>query len=175
MHVLRPGIGARTLLLAAHPDDEAIGASTLIAPPVEPDHRPCDRCARITCRMPRSMGLTAVRHTPMRDGTRFLAALHAAGAPDVRLVELGVNGPASRRTTWSIFTARLLPLVEEADQVMTHPYEGGHPDHDACAFAARAAVRSSAERSETDGVHFVSRGLHRLDCVRVSGRHFRTS
>ncbi|HLI77367.1 MAG TPA: PIG-L family deacetylase, partial [Acidobacteriaceae bacterium] len=25
--------------------------------------------------------------------------------------------------------------------VLTHPYEGGHPDHDACAFAVHAAVR----------------------------------
>jgi LmbE family N-acetylglucosaminyl deacetylase len=24
--------------------------------------------------------------------------------------------------------------------VVSHPYEGGHPDHDACAFAARAAI-----------------------------------
>lgn len=27
------------------------------------------------------------------------------------------------------------------EAVMTHPYEGGHPDHDACAFAVHAAVR----------------------------------
>ena len=27
------------------------------------------------------------------------------------------------------------------DAVLTHPYEGGHPDHDACAFAVHAAVR----------------------------------
>ena len=30
MHVLTSGICARTLLIAAHPDDEVIGASTLI-------------------------------------------------------------------------------------------------------------------------------------------------
>ena len=27
------------------------------------------------------------------------------------------------------------------EAVLTHPYEGGHPDHDACAFAVHAAVR----------------------------------
>ncbi len=27
------------------------------------------------------------------------------------------------------------------DAVLTHPYEGGHPDHDACAFAVHAAMR----------------------------------
>jgi hypothetical protein len=25
--------------------------------------------------------------------------------------------------------------------ILTHPYEGGHPDHDACAFAVHAAAR----------------------------------
>lgn len=28
----------------------------------------------------------------------------------------------------------------QPEAVLTHPYEGGHPDHDACAFATRAAV-----------------------------------
>ena len=29
--------------------------------------------------------------------------------------------------------------------VVTHPYEGGHPDHDSCAFAVHSAVRMVAE------------------------------
>jgi LmbE family N-acetylglucosaminyl deacetylase len=29
--------------------------------------------------------------------------------------------------------------LAQADVVLTHPYEGGHPDHDACAFAVQAA------------------------------------
>jgi LmbE family N-acetylglucosaminyl deacetylase len=29
---------------------------------------------------------------------------------------------------------------EACDVIFTHPYEGGHPDHDACAFAVRRAV-----------------------------------
>ncbi len=36
---------------------------------------------------------------------------------------------------------RLAPLVARADAVLTHAYEGGHPDHDAVAFAAHAAAR----------------------------------
>ncbi len=27
------------------------------------------------------------------------------------------------------------------DVILTHPYEGGHPDHDSCSFAAQTAVR----------------------------------
>lgn len=33
-----------------------------------------------------------------------------------------------------------------ARAVLTHPYEGGHPDHDACAFAARMAIILAASR-----------------------------
>ena len=29
----------------------------------------------------------------------------------------------------------------QPEAVLTHPYEGGHPDHDACAFVVHAAVR----------------------------------
>ena len=66
----------------------------------------------------------------------------------------------------------LLPLVEEAEQVITHPYEGGHPDHDACAFAARAAVRHSANKAKLMEFTSYHAGLYRLGCLRVSGRHF---
>lgn len=153
--------GARTLLIAAHPDDEVIGASTL---------------------MPRLSNLTIVHVTDgapenLKDAQEhgfdcceaysrarrdeLLAALHAAGAPDVRLVELGVKDQKSAYNLVDL-TARLLPLVEEAEQVMTHPYEGGHPDHDACAFAARAAVQQSASGAkllEFTSYHAGSRGL----------------
>jgi LmbE family N-acetylglucosaminyl deacetylase len=36
--------------------------------------------------------------------------------------------------------ARLFAF-EPPDVIVTHPYEGGHPDHDATAFAVHAAVR----------------------------------
>ena len=34
---------------------------------------------------------------------------------------------------------------EKPQAVITHAYEGGHPDHDAAAFAVRAACRLAAE------------------------------
>lgn len=32
------------------------------------------------------------------------------------------------------------------EAILTHPYEGGHPDHDACAFAVQHAILLSARR-----------------------------
>jgi LmbE family N-acetylglucosaminyl deacetylase len=46
-------------------------------------------------------------------------------------------------------TDRILHILleQKPEVVFTHPYEGGHPDHDACAFAVRRAVlRLSASR-----------------------------
>lgn len=34
-------------------------------------------------------------------------------------------------------------LEHRPEVILTHPYEGGHPDHDACAFSVRAACRMS--------------------------------
>lgn len=135
------------MLIAAHPDDEVIGASTLI---------------------PRLSNLTIVHATDgapenLKDALEngfdcceaysrarreeLMAALEAAGATDIRLVELGVKDQTSAYHLVDL-TARLLPLIAGAEQVLTHPYEGGHPDHDACAFAARAALQHSTSNAQ---------------------------
>ncbi len=44
---------------------------------------------------------------------------------------------------------QLLPFVADADLVFTHAYEGGHPDHDAVAFAVAAAVRIAGRAGDT--------------------------
>jgi N-acetylglucosamine malate deacetylase 2 len=45
-------------------------------------------------------------------------------------------------------TRQLAELVvrNQPEVILTHPYEGGHPDHDACAFAAHHAVALSRIR-----------------------------
>ena len=45
-----------------------------------------------------------------------------------------------------MLTDRLLDDLAGAAVVVTHPYEHGHPDHDACAYAVRAAVERLAVR-----------------------------
>jgi LmbE family N-acetylglucosaminyl deacetylase len=48
-------------------------------------------------------------------------------------------------------TQRLLRIFDERqpEVIFTHPYEGGHPDHDACAFAVHHAValREQSQKS----------------------------
>jgi|SRR5579883_617514 LmbE family N-acetylglucosaminyl deacetylase len=47
-----------------------------------------------------------------------------------------------------LLVSQLLVLLhgEQFQAVLTHPYEGGHPDHDACAFAVHAAVSQIESR-----------------------------
>lgn len=48
-----------------------------------------------------------------------------------------------------VVTSRIMELLATHDPevVFTHPYEGGHPDHDACAFALHHAVAAHAQRT----------------------------
>ena len=58
---------------------------------------------------------------------------------------------------------RLTADLAGAAVVVTHPYEGGHPDHDAAALA----VRRAADRSGTAVVEFAC--YHKREGDRVFG------
>jgi LmbE family N-acetylglucosaminyl deacetylase len=73
------------------------------------------------------------------------AALALANIPPSRVRELGVVDQSAVHHAAAI--ARELAdtiRAERPDVVITHPYEGGHPDHDATALAVFAAVESLA-------------------------------
>jgi LmbE family N-acetylglucosaminyl deacetylase len=84
----------------------------------------------------------------------FRAALQVARA-DPRCIELGVP---DQETTLQIpsVVARLCDIVRRVQPhlILTHPYEGGHPDHDACALA----VHLASERTQV--VEFTSYHNH---------------
>lgn len=162
------GEGAtRALVVAAHPDDEVVGAGALIG-------RLADcTVIHVTDGAPRDARLVppAERGSRGRYARRrrdeAVAALALAGLGPERVRSLGVVDQEAAYALPSL-ARRLADALAtlRPDLVLTHPYEGGHPDHDAAAFAVHAAValrrRAGAEAPrvvEFASYHREGRGL----------------
>lgn len=130
------------LILAAHPDDETIGAAAVIWR--------AERLtiAHVTDGCPANMAdahaagcETNAQYAELRQAELAEALAHA-GKAGVRKARLGFM---DQRCTHSLCDLRdaVLQLIEEcAPKVLiTHAYEGGHPDHDATAFAVHEALK----------------------------------
>jgi len=131
----------RILVLAAHPDDEAIGASVLLS------RFPQASVAFLTDGAPRdtrfwSAGVKGSRQEYAETRRKeALHALHHAGISEQRVFWLGgVDQEAVFEI--SVLAQRFSKLTKEMrpEIVVTHPYEGGHPDHDSAAVIARIAI-----------------------------------
>ncbi|HET9982717.1 MAG TPA: PIG-L family deacetylase [Longimicrobiales bacterium] len=130
----------RTLVVVAHPDDEVIGAASLLprlghaafvhvtdgSPPDLADARAAGYDTR--------EAYAAARRREL------LAALALAGIGPEQARTLDIPDQHASFELVRI-TLALLELIWELrpEVLLTHAYEGGHPDHDATAFAAHAA------------------------------------
>jgi LmbE family N-acetylglucosaminyl deacetylase len=142
--------GPRVLIVAAHPDDEIIGAGILLGRLLHA------HVVHATWGVPRSPVLVPrafrgdhpARYAQTRR-TEALSALAMAGIAAERVEclmltdqDLALLLAALARELAFVFS-RIAPEI-----VMTHPYEGGHPDHDSCAFSCRAAIDAMINRGE---------------------------
>lgn len=132
----------RVVVLAAHPGDEILGASSVLASgascvvvhltdgaPFEPELWPEDHAF-------------ASREAYARERRRESeAALALCGVPRGHVLCLDCP---DQRAAWSLLPScqRFAAIVEryDPDCLLTHAYEGTHPDHDAAAFVARGAL-----------------------------------
>ncbi|HEU4566228.1 MAG TPA: PIG-L family deacetylase [Gemmatimonadaceae bacterium] len=133
---------ARCAIIVAHPDDEVIGAASRLGALRDPlivhvtDGSPRDP------RDARAAGCsTRAEYTALRRRERARALALAGVAPD-RAWDLGVGDQEAAFHLASIARRVAALLVAlGCELVLTHPYEGGHPDHDATAFAVHAAAQ----------------------------------
>jgi LmbE family N-acetylglucosaminyl deacetylase len=75
-----------------------------------------------------------------------ISALAIADVPGDRVVDLDLPDHCAANYLADL-ARRITSFLQQsaADIVVTHPYEGGHPDHDATAFATHAALRLMKE------------------------------
>jgi N-acetylglucosamine malate deacetylase 2 len=137
-----PGDASKVVVIVAHPDDEIIGAgaglSSLNGVTV----------IHVTNGAPRDLDYALRACFATGDeyaGARreeCLSALGLAGVAPEQVRELEF---ADQEAIFNLIpiTRRLVEILRELgpEAVLTHSYEGGHPDHDATAFAVHTALR----------------------------------
>lgn len=131
----------RCAVIVAHPDDEVFGAGGLIS------RLPDVTVLHITDGTPRNGYYADAGYSDRSEYARALiqecrSALALANIPPERIVEFGFVGERVPHQLAQL-TRRVAAFLQYTapDIVLTHPYEGGHPDHDATAFATHAALR----------------------------------
>jgi LmbE family N-acetylglucosaminyl deacetylase len=138
----RTPIPARVMIIAAHPDDETIGLGARLCLFRDglllhvTDGAPRDG------RDMRTYGFATPAEYAAARQRELTAALAAGGADRLRRAGLGL--PDGEAWCDPAGLARRVCAVIRAERpaaIFVHPYEGGHPDHDAAAFAAHAACR----------------------------------
>lgn len=137
-----PRESGRALVVAAHPDDESVGLGTRL-PRL---NKTWDVTLAYTTNGSPRNGLDAARYGMDRRAyasarrRELAAALRLAGVPSERVRWLGCTDQEGWLHLGAL-TGLVGRLLEETrpEVVITHPYEGGHPDHDAAAFAVHAA------------------------------------
>src|SRR3569832_957804 len=162
----------RTLVLVAHPDDEVIGASTLL-----PKLRNA-LFAYVTDGAPRdgrdaqSHGLNVDAYRKRRREERD-AALSLCAVDRHRVIELGCPDQQAARELVRLSREVVRVVDERRIEFMLAPaYEGGHPDHDATAFIAHAAValsRRTVRIVEMAGYHAAANDIVRGDFIPSTG------
>jgi len=132
----------RCAVIVAHPADEVVGAGCLISKLVDvtvlhvTDGAPCDMGDAEAAGFQERAEYAEARKR------ECISALAIANVPRNRVVDLEVPDHCASNYLADL-TKRITTFLQEsaADIVVTHTYEGGHPDHDATAFATHAALR----------------------------------
>lgn len=131
----------RAMLVFAHPDDEVVGLGARLG-------RFGGACfVHVTDGAPkngqdsRAHGFETVDDYQRAREAELGHVLALAGLRNVRRERLGIaDQEASLHLAWLVKRTERLMVECMPEVVFTHPYEGGHPDHDACAFAVHKAV-----------------------------------
>ncbi len=136
-------------IVVAHPDDEAVGAGGQLA------RLNGVSVVHVTDGSPENLSFARKRGFESREAYRLAReqelseGLALCRIPRKNQVRLGIRDQeAALRLTELTYRMASLFREKEISIVLTHPYEGGHPDHDATAFAVHAACWMLTENGE---------------------------
>jgi len=128
-------------LIAAHPDDEFAGAGSLIPSMGR------GWIVHVTDGATRELidafagGIITRAQYAIARNRDALAAIGLAGFPEDRLIMMGlVDQEASLDLAGLARAVCVLLSRLRPGAILTHPFEGGHPDHDATSFAVHAGL-----------------------------------
>jgi N-acetylglucosamine malate deacetylase 2 len=137
----------RGLLLAAHPDDETIGASALMS------RLNLVVVVFLTDGAPRDPGLRSPLALGTRESYAVMRAQEAKCA--LKVVGLGADrirflGGVDQESIFEVprLLETLFDIVKDVRPsfIVTHPYEGGHPDHDTAALVSHLCIHLAEQR-----------------------------
>lgn len=144
----------RSLIIAAHPDDETIGLGARL-----PAMKELAAVIFATDGAPRNgidarlAGCSSWQEYALLRRHEAQAVLDAAGQI-AALVCLNIADQQVVHKLQDVIDAVILLLQEHRPEVIyTHPYEGGHPDHDAVSFAVNMAVSSISPEQKAPRVY----------------------
>lgn len=152
--------GAKVAIVVAHPDDESLGCGGLL-----PRLRGVNLVV-VTDGAPRNLadartyGFADAKSYRMRRAAELAAAVELASVSAVTMLDIPDQEtcrrmPALARSLAQFFADRSIASV------LTHAFEGGHPDHDAVAFCVHAAAALMREAaSEIIEMPFYHLGPH---------------
>jgi len=136
----------RTMVVGAHPDDETAFAGFRLT------RLAAAQFVCITDGSPRDgadaarYGLTPAQYAQAR-ARELQEVLGSCGIAAHRIRILGYTDQEAALHLAEIARRLTAAFQQHAiEAVLTHPYEGGHPDHDATAFAVHAAARLLAQQ-----------------------------
>jgi len=132
----------RCSIIVAHPFDEVIGAGGLISKLKDVTVIHLTDGAPRTERVANEAGFEDIAEYARVRRKECVSALALANVPADHILELDIGDHQAPQFLTEL-SKKLATLLQQSapDIVLTHPYEGGHPDHDATAFATNAAVR----------------------------------